>query len=118
MATIVQKGGGGLLGTLGGLATIGGALIPGAGWLTPLGTALGTANSMMNGGGTGGQGGQQGGGLLDAIGQILGGWKNPASGNIASQTPDLPRTDNQLMNEWGHNPYAGYIYGGGNLWQR
>ena len=118
MATIVAKSGGGLLGTLGGLATLGGALIPGAGWLTPLGTAMGAANGMMNGGGAGGQQ-QQSGGLLDAIGQILSGaWKNPASGNIANQTPDLPKTDNQLMNEWGRNPYAGMIYGGANPWLR
>ena len=76
MATIVAKGGGGLLGGLGKVAGIAG-MATGTPWLSMLGLGMGAANSAMNGDPQG------------AIGQVLGGiltngWQNPASGNIAS----------------------------------
>ena len=118
MATITTGGGGGLLRTLGDIAILGGALIPGAQWLTPLGTAMGAANSIMNGG-AGGVSGQQGGlgGLMEAltgIAQTIGGGSITGKNN-QTQTP---KTDEQLNKEWSfQNPYAHYIYGG-NAWQR
>ena len=118
MSTIVAKSGSGLLGTLGGLATLGGALIPGAGWLTPLGTAMGTANSMMNGG-TGGGGGQQG-GLSNILDAITGMANTIGGGTITGKKTQLrgSETDAELNNMWGQNPYASYIYGGANPWLR
>ena len=62
MATITTGGGGGLFGTLGGLATIGGALT-GQPWLSALGTGLG----MMNGQGGAGQQGGTGSSLADML---------------------------------------------------
>ena len=79
MATkYVQSSGGGILGTLGGLATLGGMLIPGAQWLTPLGAGMSAVNSLMNGGGAESQ--------VDALAklkEVMSSWENPASGNIA-----------------------------------
>ena len=46
MAVIQTGGGGGLLGMLGKAAGLGGMLIPGAQWLTPLGIGLGAADSL------------------------------------------------------------------------
>ena len=80
MAVIYQQGGGGgLLGGLGALATIGGALT-GQPWLSALGTGLNAANGMMNGNA------QSASGLAGAIGDLVNSWKNPAGGNIAKPT--------------------------------
>ena len=95
---VIQAKGGGLLGTLGGLATIGGALIPGAQWLTPLGMGLG----MMSGSAGGNT--CTNGGLINILGDILGEWQSLMKGNIASQNPNWQtKTDEQLMREW--SPY-------------
>ena len=112
MSTIVTNGGG-LLGTLGGLATIGGALT-GTPWLTALGTGMG----MMNGGKNGQQG--QGGGLANILDAITGIADTLGGGSITGKNTQLrgSNTNAELNNMWGQNPYASYIYGGGNAWQR
>ena len=120
--TYVDGGGSGLLGTLGGLATIGGALT-GQPWLTGLGTAMGTADRMMNGGG-GGSGGQVASGengantLLGVLSELFNKKKNnPASGNIAKINTELSTADeNDILKNWSrsYNPYlAGSYYGRG-----
>ena len=80
MAVYTTGGGGGLLGGLGALATIGGALT-GQPWLGALGTGLNAVNSMMKGGGV-----QSAESLASALDELLNSWKNPVSGNIA-KTP-------------------------------
>ena len=118
--------GGSLLGALGGLATLGGALF-GAPWLTGLGTAMGTADSMINGTYSpeqsigGGKGGANS--LTGALQQMLGLKKsNPASGSIAKSNTEMSSADEAaLMRNWrGYDPYfRGNNYGGGlNSWQR
>ena len=47
MAVIQTGGGGGILGTLGKIAGLGGMVIPGAQWLTPLGIGMGAADSVI-----------------------------------------------------------------------
>ena len=79
MATIVTKGGGGLLSGLGKAAGVAG-MVTGTPWLSALGLGMGAANSAMGGDTTG------------ALGQILegvlaSGWMNPAAGNIANANP-------------------------------
>lgn len=120
MATITTKSGNGLLGTLGGIATLGG-LIPGApAWLTPLGMGMG----MLGGSSGGGQGGSSGNSLLDmltGLGTQLGG--GSISGrNTQQQQPQLrgSNTDAELIKQWGTNPYSNGIYGlgGYNAWLR
>ena len=114
MATITTGGGGGLFGTLGGLATIGGALT-GQPWLSALGTGLG----MMNGQGGAGQQGGTGSSLAD----MLSGLFNNALGggsisgkNTQQQQPQ--KTDAEIVKDWSYqNPYAHYMYGG-NPWLR
>lgn len=79
MAVLQVGGGGGVLGTLGKIAGLGGMLIPGAGWLTPLGMGLGAADAAINGNPQG------------AVTQLLSGmargqlgqWMNPAAGTLA-----------------------------------
>ena len=73
-----------MLGTLGGLATIGGALIPGAQWLTPLGMGLGMV-SGQSGGGSGTNNGYMSKILNDIV---CGDWYNPASGSLAKKPGD------------------------------
>ena len=80
MSVIYANNGNNFLGTLGGLATLGGAFIPGAEWLSSLGMGMNAANAMMNGKGANDM--QQ-----NAFDQILKGIKgaifqNPASGNM------------------------------------
>ena len=99
MSVIYGKNGGGLLGTLGSLATIGGALIPGMQWLTPLGMGLG----MMNGGGAGG--GASGVTGINSLADILngivcGGWANPAGGNIAKKNPNPMPSNEEIYKNW------------------
>ena len=91
MAVIYQQGGGGgLLGGLGALASIGGVLT-GQPWLS----ALGTGNA------------QSAGDLAGAIGGLINSWKNPVSGNIA-KTPyqatadDWARMRNMQSQGWGY----------------
>ena len=79
MAVIQVKGGQGLLGGLGSIATIAGTFIPGAQWLTPLGLGLGTADNLINGNGGNFTNG-------NAMQNLLNGTmflSNPAKGNIA-----------------------------------
>ena len=79
MATIVTKGGGGLLGGLGKAAGVAG-MLTGTPWLSALGLGMGAADSAMNGNGTGA--------LEQVLSGILnGGWMNPADGNIANANP-------------------------------
>ena len=110
MAVIYGKGdsGGGLLGGLGGLLSLGGVLT-GNPLLTKLGMGAGLANSMMNGTFGSGGGGGSGGNLLDIMKTILGDeYTNPASGNIA----EIPKkTDEELYKQWlPHDPYVGRRY--------
>ena len=77
MAVIQTGGGGGFLGTLGKIAGLGGMLIPGAQFLTPLGMGMSAIDAAM-------QGNPQG--ALQAMAQIAGqygDWQNPASGSMA-----------------------------------
>ena len=110
MATITAKSGNGLLGTLGGIATLGG-LIPGApAWLTPLGMGLG----MLGRGGTGnGQGSGSGNALLDmlkGLGTQLGGGSISGRDTEYQQPLFREKTDAQLAREW--SPHL-YEYKGG-----
>ena len=99
MAVKYVKGGNNFLGTLGGLATIGGALT-GAPWLSALGTGIG----MMNGQGEGGQSQGLGGSFADILnGIVCGGWYNPASGSIARKSPDPQLSEEELIKKW--NPF-------------
>lgn len=74
MATIVAKGGGGLLGGLGKVAGIAG-MATGTPWLSMLGLGMGAMNGNSSA--------QE---EIDGVlGQMLkNGWQNPAEGNIAS----------------------------------
>lgn len=92
-----------MLGTLGAVAGLGGALIPGAQWLTPLGTGLGALNSAINGDPTAAVG------VLGEIAQNgLGGWMNPARGSIAKSEEEQAK---ELWRKWGG--YTGDYFGGG-----
>ena len=112
MAVQYVKGGGGLLGGLGAIATLGGTLLGGipslaelGGTLTKIGIGAGLANSMMNGTFGSGGGGSGGENLLDIMKEILGDeWQNPASNGKT-------KTDAELYNQWSpHDPYAGRRY--------
>ena len=78
MAVIQTGGGGGMLGTLGKIAGLGGMVIPGAQWLTPLGIGMGAADSVI--------GGNPQGALSQLVAGVASGgfnnWINPASGNL------------------------------------
>lgn len=78
MAVIQTGGGGGILGTLGNIAGLGGMVIPGAQWLTPLGIGMGAADSVI--------GGNPQGALSQLVAGVASGgfnnWINPASGNL------------------------------------
>ena len=78
MAVIQTGGGGGILGTLGKIAGLGGMVIPGAQWLTPLGIGMGAADSVI--------GGNPQGALSQLVAGVGSGgfnnWTNPASGNL------------------------------------
>ena len=115
MAVIQTRGGGGLLGTLGSLATIGGMFIPGAQWLTPLGMGMSTVNDLMMGN-TQGAGAR----IADyAAKNMLGKWLNPAASTIANSTGIVTKPDAQITDDWrkamilqNQNPYTR-----GNAWQ-
>lgn len=62
-----QKGGGGLLGTLGMLASLGSKFIPGAQWLTPLGMGLTAASGNISGAMSQGLSGLKEGGFFDQL---------------------------------------------------
>ncbi len=104
MAVIMQKGGGGLLGNLGTLATLGGTIIPGMQWLTPLGLGMNAVNGMMNGSGVDAN---TAGAILNGV--INGSWLNPASGSIAKVSNAVSKaangitpmkSDRELMRTW------------------
>ena len=79
MATKVVKGGPGILSNLGNLATLGG-MVTGQPWLTALGTGMKATDSLINGNGdTDSQTD-----ALEKLKNVITGWKNPASGNIAN----------------------------------
>ena len=61
------------LGNLGTLAELGGMVIPGAGWLTPLGLGMKAADGLINGYNTPGFQNQNNAGFLGS----LFGWGNP-----------------------------------------
>ena len=83
MAVIQTGGGGGFLGTLGKIAGLGGMVIPGAQWLTPLGIGMGAADSVI--------GGNPQGALSQLVSGVATGgfdsWFNPASGNLTVNQP-------------------------------
>lgn len=99
MAVIQTGGGGGFLGTLGKIAGLGGMLVPGAQWLTPLGIGMGAADSVVNG--------NPQGALTQLISGIKDGdfdsWFNPAAGNLAVNQPawDQVYQDLRRRNGWG-----------------
>lgn len=99
MAVIQTGGGGGLLGTLGKIAGLGGMLVPGAQWLTPLGIGMGAADSVVSG--------NPQGALTQLISGIKDGdfdsWFNPAAGNLAVNQPawDQVYQDLRRRNGWG-----------------
>ena len=107
MAVKYVEGGNNLFGTLGGLATIGGALT-GAPWLSTMGTGLG----MM-----GGYGKKDDSNMtpFEKIlnGVICGEWYNPASGSIAKKDPNPQPSkeelsDEELMKKWNLFNTGGY----------
>lgn len=75
---VVENKGSGILGNIGSLATLGG-LVTGQPWLTALGTGMSTVDGMINPSG----GGSSGADALAKLKDVIDGWKNPASGNIA-----------------------------------
>lgn len=89
--------GGGLLGTLGTIASLGGMFIPGAQFLTPLGMGLGAANSLMNGNASAST--IQGlGGLPEGINGLVTSLGSKAPENIAQQE----MSDEELLRRgWG-----------------
>ena len=99
MAVIQTGGGGGFLGTLGKIAGLGGMLVPGAQWLTPLGIGMGAADSVVNG--------NPQGALTQLISGIKDGdfdsWFNPAAGDLAVNQPawDQVYQDLRRRNGWG-----------------
>lgn len=99
MAMIQTGGGGGFLGTLGKIAGLGGMLVPGAQWLTPLGIGMGAADSVVSG--------NPQGALTQLISGIKDGdfdsWFNPAAGNLAVNQPawDQVYQDLRRRNGWG-----------------
>ena len=115
MAVIQTRGGGGLLGTLGSLATVGGMFIPGAQWLTPLGMGMSTVNDLMTGN-TQGAGAR----IADyAAKNMLGKWLNPAAGTIGNATGVVTKTDPQINSDWNKALILGNQnpYGRRNAWQ-
>lgn len=78
MATKVVKGGPGILSNLGNFATLGG-MITGQPWLTALGTGMKATDSLINGSGNADSQND----ALEKLKDVITGWKNPASGNIA-----------------------------------
>ena len=97
MAVMYSGGGGGLLGGLGGLASIAGVLT-GQPWLTAAGTGLGALGGAMNGNP------QSMGTLASSIGELLnGGWINPAGQNIA-KTPYQATADDLAKMYQRQNP--------------
>lgn len=120
-----QQRSGGILGTLGMLATLGGTAL-GMPWLSTLGMGMSGVDSLMNGGGSsagGTQAAKQTGGALSELlkGIKTGTWENPADGNPASGQPgDDTRvlrvrealsqpTDEELAQRWGGYPTPGWI---------
>lgn len=102
VSVINNNRGGGLLGTLGTIASLGGMFIPGAQFLTPLGMGMSAADGLMNGNASAAN--LQGlGGLKDGIsglGGLLSGGIN--SGNIAKSEPDISEL---LSRGWGRYNY-------------
>lgn len=104
MAVKYVNKGGGLLGTLGNLAAIGG-LIPGAQWLTPLGLGLSATDRLINGSGGGSFGDDVD--ALSKLKEVMNGWQNPASNNIAKSESKAAKdevdkmSDEQLARRWG-----------------
>lgn len=96
MSVQYVQGGGGLLGTLGNLASIGGMFIPGAQWLTPLGMGMSTVNDLMTGN-TQGAGARLAGYAAD---NMLGKWLNPAAGTISNAEGVVTKSDPQITDEW------------------
>ena len=106
MATKVVKGGPGILSNLGNLATLGG-MVTGQPWLTALGMGMKATDTLINGSGDADSQTD----ALEKLKNVITGWKNPASGNIAkvagktAKAADTvsPATDyNELLSRgWG-----------------
>lgn len=114
MSVQYVQGGGGLLSSLGTLASLGGMFIPGAQWLTPLGMGMSAVDGLMSGNpqAAAAIAGQAAKGMIN-------GWKNPAEGTIGNSTGVVTKTDPQITDEWrksmilqNQNPYMR-----GNAWQ-
>ena len=116
----IQSKGSGILGTLGTLASLGGAVL-GMPWLSTLGMGMSGVDSLMNGN-SGSQALTQTGGALSELlkGMKTSSWENPADGNIGSGQPgddtkvlakmreslSLP-SDEELAQRWGGYPTPG-----------
>lgn len=85
-----KRGGGGLLGTLGGLATLGG-LLTGQPWMSGLGAGMSAMNRAA-GGNVGGHGPLSQ--ILNGI--ICGSWYDPSSGNIG-RVKAKPGDDTEVL---------------------
>ena len=93
MAVIYAQGNNGLLGTLGSLATLGGKLIPGAQWLTPIGLGMEGINAAMNGSPLG---------ALRAMGKLAK-LKNPLG---TDDDDEIAKKWSPFLNGgWGSNPW-------------
>lgn len=109
------------LGTLGTLASLGGA-ITGQPWLSALGIGMSGANAMMNGDASSGTIDKTAGSINEVLSGLKGIWTNPADNNIA-KTPEkatqdkaraaLGMTDEELAKKWGNLPPIGSNWGNG-----
>ena len=86
------------LNTVGGLMTLGGTLIPGAGLLAPLGLGMSAAT-----GETTGYQNMVLGKIMENIMNGGNGWKNPASGSMGETTAAQSLSDEELARKW--SPY-------------
>ena len=108
MAVQYVKGGSGILGNLGSLATLAGMFVPGAQWLTPLGVGMSAVDNIMNG--SSGDASD----TIDALGKLkeaMTGWKNPASGNIAKVANNAARAARSVRPETSYDELASRGWG-------
>ena len=112
MATKVVKGGPGILSNLGNLAALGG-MVTGQPWLTALGTGMKATDTLINGSSDADSQTD----ALEKLKNVITGWKNPASGNIAKTAGTVANaarnvspyvTDEELARKWSpyNNPYG------------
>ena len=91
MATKVVKGGPGILSNLGNLAALGG-MVTGQPWLTALGTGMKATDTLINGSSDADSQTD----ALEKLKNVITGWKNPASGNIANVAGKTIKAANEV----------------------